>query len=96
MDESERKKLSGQLASFNGEYGFDPRESIETMSVPGIWLWGDLDPNVPTRECKAILEEIIAEYDKSYSIYYEETSGHNWSKSKENKIIEWLNENISS
>ena len=66
------------------------------MSVPGIWLWGDLDPNVPARECKAILEEIIAEYEKPYSIYYEDTSGHTWSHTKENEIIRWLNDLTSN
>jgi len=96
LSDSEREELSNQLASFDGEYGFDPRQAIEMMSVPGIWLWGDIDPNVPTRECKAILEEIITEYDKPYSIYYEDSSGDNWSKSKGNKIIDWLNENILS
>ena len=58
------------------------------MSVPEIWLWSDPDPNVLTRECKTILEEIIAEYSKSYPIYYEDTLGHTWSESKKNKIID--------
>ena len=96
MGESKREELSRQISGFDGKHGFDPRESIEMMSVPGIWLWGDLDPNVPTRECKAILEEIIAEYGKPYTIYYEDTSGHNWPDSKENKIIDWLNEQTSN
>ena len=38
MDKTRRQQLSEQLASFDGEHGFDPRESIEIMSVPSIWL----------------------------------------------------------
>ncbi|MHA2244155.1 MAG: hypothetical protein ACXADY_04245 [Candidatus Hodarchaeales archaeon] len=39
--------LSEELAYFDEEHGFDPRESIEKMTKPGLCVWDDQNPYVP-------------------------------------------------
>lgn len=90
MTESEREELSEKLASFDGARGFDPRQSIEAMSIPGLWIWGDRDGSMPARECKAILESIIAEYDKDFAILYYPDAGHEWPSSWTSEAVDWI------
>ena len=59
-----RQELSAQLATFEGPPGFDPRPAIEAMTIPGLWLWGEIDASIPTPESRAILEDIITEHGK--------------------------------
>jgi len=62
-------EISEQLAAFNGNKGFSPRESIETMTTPGLWVLGGRDESIPTRETIVILEEVIDEFDKEITIH---------------------------
>ena len=90
MTESEREELSEQLAAFDGMPGFDPRQFIAAMSIPGLWIWGDRDGSMPARESKAILESIIAEYDKDFAIFYYPDAGHEWPSSWTSEAVDWI------
>jgi dienelactone hydrolase len=68
MTDSELEELSKKLAEFDGERGFDPHESIEAMQIPAVWVWGARDQSIPVRESKAILDSIIVEHDKHFTI----------------------------
>jgi pimeloyl-ACP methyl ester carboxylesterase len=88
-DESLRAELSAKMANFDGVPGFDPREAIETMSIPGLWIWGDRDGSMPARESKAILESIIAEHDKDFTIFYDPDAGHRVAVPM-SETVEWI------
>ena len=45
---------------FHGPPGFDPRPTLETLSTPGLWLLGEQDRSIPTRQSLAILGELEA------------------------------------
>jgi pimeloyl-ACP methyl ester carboxylesterase len=49
-----------KLPSFDGERGFDPRPTLESLSVPGLWLLGGDDRSIPTPRTVAILDELAA------------------------------------
>jgi alpha-beta hydrolase superfamily lysophospholipase len=40
--------------------GFDPRPTLESLDVPGLWLLGQADDSIPERNTVAILKELIA------------------------------------
>jgi len=44
-----------------GPSGFDPAPDIERLAVPGLWLYGTADTQVPPDQCIAILERLKAE-----------------------------------
>ena len=52
--------LSRILTEYRGPQGFDPRPYLEELTVPGLWLLGAVDRSIPTKECVAILDELIA------------------------------------
>jgi dipeptidyl aminopeptidase/acylaminoacyl peptidase len=76
MTDDELQQLSDQLAAFDGDRGFDPRPSIEAMTTPGLWLWGEIDGSIPTAESRAILEEIVNEHDKDLVFLTYPDQGH--------------------
>jgi dienelactone hydrolase len=86
---SMREELSEQLAAYDGPRGFDPRPYIEAMSIPGLWILGDKDGSIPARESKAILESIIEEYDKDFSIFYYPDAGHGVAVPT-SKVADWI------
>jgi hypothetical protein len=45
---------------FRGAPGFDPRPTLETLSTPGLWLLGEKDRSIPTRQSVAILGDLEA------------------------------------
>ena len=89
VSESKREGLAEQLAAFDGLRSFDPRPHIEAMSIPGLWIWGDLDGSIPARESKAILESIIEQYDKDFTILYYPDAGHGVSADRP-EVDEWV------
>ena len=46
------------LDSYSGVMGFDPLSTIQTMSLPVLWLYGEEDRSHPARYDVAILEEL--------------------------------------
>src|SRR2546422_7534585 len=51
--------LSKQATSYRlkrtGPSGFDPRQSLAQMSVPGIWAYGGADKSIPSDQCAEII-----------------------------------------
>ena len=90
MNEDEREQLSQKLAGFDTIRGFDPRKSLEGMSIPGLWIWGDHDSLVPVRESRAILKRIIAEYDKDFTILYYPDKGHKIRALDMGEMVDWI------
>ncbi|UCF61846.1 MAG: prolyl oligopeptidase family serine peptidase [Anaerolineaceae bacterium] len=89
ISESKREQLTEQMAAYDGGRGFDPRQSIAAMTIPGLWIWGDLDGSVPARESRAVLEGIIETHDKDFSIFYYPNAGHDVTVPT-SKVIEWI------
>lgn len=89
ISESKREQLTEQMAAYDGGRGFDPRQSIAAMTIPGLWIWGDRDGSVPTRESKAVLEGIIESYDKDFSILYYPNAGHDV-RVPTSEVIDWI------
>ncbi|MEO1644571.1 MAG: alpha/beta fold hydrolase, partial [Chloroflexota bacterium] len=75
---SEIESISAQLATYEGCHGANPRESLETMDIPGWWYYGMLDGRIPAAESITILEEMISEYDKDFTITIEPSGTHNY------------------
>ena len=90
MTEIERDELSAQLATFDGDPGFDPRPSIEAMKIPALWIWGDLDGWIPPRKSRLEMESMIAEYDKDFTIMYDPDFGHEWPNSWTSELVDWI------
>jgi dienelactone hydrolase len=90
MTESEREELSEQLAAFDGMLGFDPRQSIEAMSIPGLWILGDRDGWIPARESRLFLESMIAGHDKDFTIQYYPDGGHEWQSAYVSEAVDWI------
>lgn len=65
-----------QLPFFNGIHGFDPKPVLESLSIPGLWLFGGEDRSIPTPASVAILDQLIAS-GKPYSHVVFPGIGHN-------------------
>jgi dienelactone hydrolase len=52
--------LSALLAAYNGATGFDPRPSLQQLSIPMLYLMATGDRVVPTRESVAFLNTLTA------------------------------------
>ena len=60
-------------------------------SIPRLWIWGDRDPLLPPPETRAILESIIAEYSKDFTILYYPDAGHEWHHPLyTNEAVDWI------
>jgi uncharacterized protein len=68
-------ELSRILKEYRGPQGFDPRPYLEELTVPGLWLLGAVDRSIPTKECVAILDELIAA-GKPYRRVVYPSAGH--------------------
>jgi pimeloyl-ACP methyl ester carboxylesterase len=51
-----------------GAGGFDPRPSLRKLSIPGFWIFGDDDRNVPTKLSVEALQELRAGHDFSWAV----------------------------
>lgn len=67
--------LSRALLAYQGPRGFDPRPTLERLSVPGYWFLGAQDRSIPTRETVAILSELAAS-GRPYRWRVHPTAGH--------------------
>jgi hypothetical protein len=90
MTERERDELSAQLATFDGDPGFDPRPYIEAMEIPALWIWGDLDGWIPPRKSRIEMESIIAEHNKDFTILYDPNYGHEFPSSWISAAVDWI------
>jgi pimeloyl-ACP methyl ester carboxylesterase len=46
-----------------GPSGFDPRPALRKLTIPGFWVFGDDDRNVPTALCLEALQQLKAGHD---------------------------------
>ncbi len=46
------------------------------MTVPGLWLYGELDRSQPTRESVAILDRLIQDHNKDFTYRVFEGADH--------------------
>lgn len=76
------------LPSFKGPDGFDPKPVLESLNVPGLWLFAGEDRSIPTPASVAILDQLIAS-GRPYTHVVFPGAGHNlppnWSE-----IDRWL------
>ena len=62
-------ELSALLADFQPPDGdFDPRPFIEEMTAPGLWLFGDQDRIIPTRESAQIVRDVAEEFGRPFTV----------------------------
>lgn len=91
MSQSELEELQDQLADFDGPHGFDPRASLEAMTMPGLWIMGGRDAWVATQESMDILESISEEYGKDFTILFYPNEGHSIQGSRfYSEMIDWI------
>jgi uncharacterized protein len=51
-----------------GPSGFDPLPSLRKLGIPGLWMFGSDDRNVPTELCVQRLETLKAGHDYSWVV----------------------------
>jgi dienelactone hydrolase len=51
-------EIARLLAAYDGPRGFDPRQVLMDIDVPGLWLLGERDRSIPVPETTAILREL--------------------------------------
>jgi pimeloyl-ACP methyl ester carboxylesterase len=59
-----------QFATFAGPPGYDPRPTLRALDIPTLWLLGDEDRLVPTRDCVRILTGLRTAGARSEFIVY--------------------------
>ncbi|MCZ6901113.1 MAG: alpha/beta hydrolase, partial [Bacteroidetes bacterium] len=64
------------LHDFTGVHGFDPLPSLEALTIPGLWIYGGQDRSNPTQADIAILETLIADFGKDFTILLFPSSNH--------------------
>lgn len=62
-----RAAMLAQLRQL-GRSGFDPVPSLQKLDVPGLWMYGSDDRNVPTELCVERLESVKAGHDFSWTV----------------------------
>jgi pimeloyl-ACP methyl ester carboxylesterase len=71
----------------------DPRDALESLTIPGLWLFGGKDIQIPVRLCIERLSTLNSQ-GKPYSFHLFPELGHNtaFSKSQEPLIaaIDWI------
>ncbi|HJR42335.1 MAG TPA: prolyl oligopeptidase family serine peptidase [Gemmatimonadaceae bacterium] len=68
--------ISEKLAAYTGPHGFDPLDHLRRMRQPALWLFGARDRSIPTAECVARLQTLIAEEAKPFSFRVYPLAGH--------------------
>ncbi len=58
--------------------GFDPAPYLETMTAPGLWIYGDLDLSVPVNRSVGNLERIRQEKGKDWTVIVLPNVNHDW------------------
>ena len=62
------QEVAEELKKFNGTHGFDPVPSLESLTIPGLWVYGGQDKSNPTINDIEILERIIADFAKDFTV----------------------------
>lgn len=56
--------------------GFDPTDDLKEIEVPGFWIFGDSDENIPVYNCTRFLDDLIANNRSNYSYEVLENADH--------------------
>lgn len=62
------QEIADELANFTGTHGFDPVPSLESLTIPGLWVYGGQDLRNPTVNDMEILERITTDLNKDFTI----------------------------
>lgn len=70
----------------------DPKESLKTLSIPGLWLYGEKDIQIPVKMCIEHLDALKLN-DKPFEYVLFPGLGHNTHKTEPIEIsIHWIKE----
>ena len=100
--ELSEEEIEAALESYNGVEGFDPRTSLEALNIPALWVYGGKDKSNPTNNDIAILEEIMIDFDKDFTIHLFPNLNHELIDVTSNQTIpdtqfcvnDWLKEKL--
>jgi hypothetical protein len=54
-----------QQVEARGPSGFDPAPYLHSLSIPGLWMFGSDDRNIPTQLCVKRLQQMKAGHNFS-------------------------------
>lgn len=72
------EQLTEMTRKYMGVQGFDPVPSIRSLNIPGLWVQGELDESIPGALSIEILEGIIQEDNRSFTIQLKPNANHNF------------------
>jgi len=52
----------------HGPSGFDPAPYLRSLAIPGLWMFGSDDRNIPTELCVQRLEQVTPGHDFSWNV----------------------------
>ena len=70
------EQIADSLENFDGTHGFDPVPYLEALDIPALWVYGGQDKSNPTANDIAILEGIVAQKGKDYTIHVFPNADH--------------------
>lgn len=62
------EQLADSLKTFQGPYGYDARPLLESITVPGFWVFGGRDRSTPTLVSVEVLENFRTRLSKDFTI----------------------------
>ncbi len=97
-------EVIAMLPDFSGVHGFDPLPHLQALTVPGLWLYGGEDRSNPTQADIAILEKLIADLGKDFTILLLPFSNHDLIDVRTNELdpeliqslLDWVLAQISN
>ena len=95
--------VAEELKNFTGTHGFDPVPALEALTIPALWVYGGQDKSNPTVNDIAILERIIADFGKDFTICLFPKADHSLANVVDNEplrvwtncITPWLQETVN-
>ena len=74
----------------------DPKETLKQLSIPGLWLFGEKDIQIPVKMCIEQLNELKVK-NKPYEYVLFPSLGHNTNKTEPITIaINWIKQKTSA
>ena len=72
----------------------DPKVSLNALSIPGLWLFGEKDIQVPVKMCMEQLNVLKAQ-GKPFEYVLFPSLGHNTNKAEpQNIMIHWIKQKL--
>jgi len=97
------EEIIAMLPDFSGVHGFDPLPHLEALTSPGLWIYGGMDRSNPTQADIAVLEKLITDLGKDFTILLFPFSNHDLIDVRTNELdaeliqslLEWVLSHIS-